>query len=400
MLEPGTSGAAESILLIDDEDMVRRAFGRILALAGYDIRLAPDGEQGLASLRESSPDAVLVDLTMPGMGGLDVLAEVHRLSPDTPVIVISGTGNVDDVVQALRRGAWDYVSKPVEDSRLLVKAVRRALERAALLRENREQRVNLEQLNSKLSAAVEELREDQEAGRRVQFSLLPPDALGVGGYVLSRRLFPSQWLSGDFVDYFTAGDDHVVLYLADVSGHGAASAFVTAMVAALVGRHREAFAREESDLVLHPDQLLESLNCDLGLRKLHKHVTMFYGVIDLRSDVLTFSTAGQYPYPMLDDGRSVRVLESKGRPLGLFQDARFARHEVSLADSRRLLVPSDGVLEVLRGDDPTSKMERLSALFGKATSIESLVSAIGLDEALHNPDDVALLLVERSPSNG
>ena len=145
---------------------MRRAFGRILALAGYDIRLAPDGEQGLASLRESSPDAVLVDLTMPGMGGLDVLAEVHGLSPDTPVIVISGTGNVDDVVQALRRGAWDYVSKPVEDSRLLVKAVRRALERAALLRENREQRVNLEQLNSKLSAAVEELREDQEAGRR------------------------------------------------------------------------------------------------------------------------------------------------------------------------------------------------------------------------------------------
>ena len=187
--------------------------------------------------------------------------------------------------------------------------------------------------------------------------MLPPDVLRVGGYVLSRRLFPSQWLSGDFVDYFTAGDEHVVLYLADVSGHGAASAFVTAMVAALVGRHREAFARGESDLVLYPEKLLQSLNGDLGLRKLHKHVTMFYGVIDLRSDLLAFSTAGQYPYPMLDDGRNVRVLESKGRPLGLFQDAKFVRHEVSLATSRRLLVPSDGVLEVLRGDDPTSKMD-------------------------------------------
>jgi serine phosphatase RsbU (regulator of sigma subunit) len=400
VLEPGPSEASETILLIDDEDMVRRAFGRILALAGYNIRVASDGEQGLASLHESTPDAVLVDLTMPGMGGLDVLAEVHRLSPDIPVIVISGTGNVDDVVQALRRGAWDYVSKPVEDSRLLIKAVRRALERATLLRENREQRQNLEQLNSKLSAAVEELREDQEAGRRVQFALLPPDAFRAGRYVLSHRLFPSQWLSGDFLDYFTAGDDHVVMYLADVSGHGAASAFVTAMVAALVGRHREAFARGESDLVLHPEKLLESLNCDLALRRLHKHVTMFYGVIDLRSDVLSFATAGQYPYPLLDDGRRVRVLESKGRPLGLFPDARFERHEISLADSRRLLVPSDGVLEVFCAGDSESKMDRLGALFGEATSIDSLVSAIGIDEALHKPDDVALLLVERSPSNG
>lgn len=399
LLEPGTAGTTESILLIDDDDMVRRAFGRILSMSGYRIRVAPDGEQGLASLQEAPPDAVLVDLTMPGMGGLDVLAEVKRLTPDTPVIVISGTGNVDDVVQALRRGAWDYVSKPVEDSRLLVKSVRRALERATLLRENREQRRHLEQLNARLSAAVEELREDQEAGRRVQFSLLPPDAFRAGAYTFSRRLLPSQFLSGDFIDYFTAGDDHVVLYLADVSGHGAASAFVTAMVAALVGRHREAFAREESDLVVNPDRLLESLNADLGLRKLHKHVTMFYGVIDLRSDLLTFATAGQYPYPLLDDGHGVTVLESKGRPLGLFADARFARREVSLAGSRRLLVPSDGVFEVLKGES-CSKMERLADVFGKAPTIEALISAIGIDEALHNPDDVALLLVERSSSHG
>jgi len=300
----------------------------------------------------------------------------------------------------LRRGAWDYVSKPVEDSRLLVKAVRRALERATLLRENREQRRNLEQLNLRLSAAVAELREDQEAGRRVQFSLLPPDDFHAGRYKFSRRLFPSQCLSGDFVDYFAAGDHHVVLYLADVSGHGAASAFVTAMVAALVGRHREAFAREESDLVLNPERMLESLNCDLGLRRLHKHVTMFYGVIDLRTDVLLFATAGQYPYPLVDDGHGVEALVSKGRPLGLFPDARFERHTVSLAESRRLLVPSDGVLEVFSPGERPSKMEQLAAMLGKATDIESLVSAIGIDAALHNPDDVTLLLVERSSSDG
>jgi serine phosphatase RsbU (regulator of sigma subunit) len=365
-------------------------------MAGYRLRVAADGEQGLAMLRDFSPDAVLVDLTMPGMGGLDVLAEVNKASPETPVIVISGTGVVDDVVQALRRGAWDYVSKPVEDSRLLIKAVRRALERSALLRENREQRANLEQLNTRLSAAVEELREDQEAGRRVQFSLLPPDGFRAGKYAFARRLFPSQCLSGDFVDYFAVGEHHAVLYLADVSGHGAASAFVTAMVAALVGRHREAFARGESELVLYPERLLESLNSDLGLRKLHKHVTMFYGVIDLRTEILSFGTAGQYPYPLLDDGERVQVLESTGRPLGLFPDAHFARHEVSLASSRRLLVASDGVLDILAPDDGLSKMERLNGVFANAAGIEALVETLGIDTGAHYPDDVTLLLVERS----
>jgi serine phosphatase RsbU (regulator of sigma subunit) len=398
--DEGTEATAESILLIDDEEGVRRAFTRVLSLSGFRLRVAADGEQGLVMLREARPDAILLDLNMPGLNGLDVLTEVTRALPEVPVIVISGTGLVDDVVQAMRRGAWDYVTKPVEDSRLLVKAVRRVLERATLLRENREQRARLEQLNDQLTAAIEELRADQEAGRRIQFALLPPDEATISGLKFTRRLFPSQYLSGDFVDYFAAGDHHVVLYLADVSGHGAASAFVTAMVAALVGRHREAFARGESDLVLAPERLLESLNRDLGLRKLHKHVTMFYGVVDLRADVLSFGSAGQYPFPLLDDGEKVHVLESSGRPLGLFPDAQFRRQEVSLHGMRRLLVPSDGVLEILTSTAEVTKVERLGEAFRHTLGMESLVQELGIDAATNCPDDVTLLLVERSGDHG
>lgn len=390
----------ESVLVIDDDDQVRRVFGRILANAGYRVNLCPSGNDGLESLREGTPSAVLVDLSMPGISGLEVLSEMAVKYPEVPVIVISGTGVVDDVVQALRRGAWDYVMKPIEDSRLLVKAVRRVIERATLLRENREQRAHLEQLNERLTSAIEELRADQEAGRRVQFALLPADTTRIGRYTLSRRVFPSQYLSGDFVDYFPAGDNHLVMYLADVSGHGAASAFVTAMVAALVLRHREALLRGESELVLTPDKLLESLNRDLGLRKLSKHVTMFYGVIDLRTDVLTFSSAGQYPYPLLLDGHRVQVLAGSGRPLGLFPDARYSRQEAALGGMGALLVPSDGVLEVLSVVPGRHKIDQLSATFGRASSMDALVREIGIDEAAHYPDDVTLLLIERSDSHG
>src|SRR5256885_16328481 len=88
------AGTPEPILVIDDDDMVRRAFCRILSSAGYRTTAAGDGDEGLVMLRESPPAAVLVDLNMPGLGGLDVISEVTRQSPEAPVIVVSGTGVV------------------------------------------------------------------------------------------------------------------------------------------------------------------------------------------------------------------------------------------------------------------------------------------------------------------
>jgi sigma-B regulation protein RsbU (phosphoserine phosphatase) len=404
MSSPAPGGTArasvpEPILVIDDDSMVRRAFSRILAAAGYRTEDAEDGDQGLARVRESVPAAVLVDLNMPGMGGLEVISEMRRQSPDTPVIVISGTGVIEDVVQALRRGAWDYVTKPVEDSCLLLQSVGRALERAALLRENRAQRRHLEELNGQLTLAIDELRTDQEAGRRIQFELLPPDGAKFADYTVTRRLYPSQALSGDFVDYFAAGDGHFVFYLADVSGHGAASAFVTAMVAALVGRHREAFARGEDALILNPEGMLASLNADLGLRKLRKHVTMFYGVVDTRARRLSYGSAGQFPYPLLDDGTRITPLEVSGRPLGLFPESRYRGHETSLESVRRLLVPSDGVLEIISAEAGRTKLEELCERFREASGVDALAAALGVVENQRYPDDVTLLLVERSGPN-
>jgi serine phosphatase RsbU (regulator of sigma subunit) len=387
--------AAATVLLIDDDAMVQRGFGRVLESAGFRVLFADDGAHGLERLREVTPDAVLLDLNMPGLSGLDTLTKAACESPDTPVIVVSGSGRMEDVVQALRRGAWDYVTKPVEDATLLTQAVSRALERATLARENREQRKSLERLNDRLTAAVDELRSDQEAGRRIQFQLLPPDGLRIGSYEFSRRLYPSQYLSGDFVDYFALGENHAGMYVADVSGHGAASAFVTAMLVALIGRYREALNRKESDVMLWPDKLLESLNRDLGLRKLHKHLTMFYAVLDLRTHRLSFSSAGHYPFPLFDDGANVHVLECSGRPLGLFADARFSRREASLRAFKRMLLVSDGVLELLPDPPGERKVDRLIATLRNESSIDGLARGLGIDPAAQRRDDITLLLMER-----
>ncbi|WP_285172428.1 response regulator, partial [Mycobacterium tuberculosis] len=84
----------------------------VLERGGFRVREAEDGSSGLESFRAQPPDAVLLDLRMPGTDGLDVLTEIVKESPETPVLVVSGETTLSDVVQALRRGAWDFVTKP------------------------------------------------------------------------------------------------------------------------------------------------------------------------------------------------------------------------------------------------------------------------------------------------
>jgi serine phosphatase RsbU (regulator of sigma subunit) len=382
-------------LLVDDEPTVRRGFARLLRGAGFQTVLAESGETGLQALARAAPDAILLDLNMPGLGGLETLTRAVAHAPDTPIIVVSGSGAIDDVVEAVHRGAWDYVMKPVVDPEMLLQPLRRALEKAELLRQLRTQRASLVRLNEQLTDAVAELRSDQEAGRRIQFQLLPTDGLRIEGYSLSRRLYPSQYLSGDFVDYFVLDQEHLGLYIADVSGHGAASALVTAMMAALIGRYREALTREENDILLRPGDLMTALNRELGLHKLKKHVTMFYGVLELRTHQLEYSSAGQYPFPLLDDGRSVGPLECSGRPLGLFASARFFSREISLASTRRVLLASDGALEVLPELPGKTKLDQLMSRFRAGSSIEAIAEGMGLVPDEHYRDDVTLLLLER-----
>src|SRR5688500_438097 len=143
-------GEVATVLAIDDDELVRRAFRRVLEQRRWRVLEAPDGLVGLSTFREHRPDAVLLDLRMPGMDGLDVLSALVAESPETPVVVISGEGTMRDVVEALRRGAWDFVSKPVTDSELLLRGISRALEKSSLLRQNREYAERLNGMNHQL----------------------------------------------------------------------------------------------------------------------------------------------------------------------------------------------------------------------------------------------------------
>jgi len=139
-----TESNTKRILHIDDEESIRLSVQGFLEDYNFEVVTAENGKIGLEKFKELSPDLVLVDLRMPEVDGLDVLAEVCNSSPETPIIVISGTGVIGDVIEALRLGAWKYILKPIQDLSVLLHAVNAALERASLMRDNKDYQQNLE----------------------------------------------------------------------------------------------------------------------------------------------------------------------------------------------------------------------------------------------------------------
>src|SRR6187402_3799617 len=367
-----------SVLIIDDDALVRGVFRRVLERTGALVVEAESGKAGLVSCREREPGVVLLDLRMPEMDGLDVLSTLVVEHPETPVIVVSGQGTMTDAVEALRRGAWDFVSKPLPDSEILRQAVRRSLERSALLRQNRAYGESLRSANERLSAALDELRSDEQGARQLQFQLLPQDGLRLGSLRCERRLFPSQLLSGDFLDYFALNERYAGLYLADVAVHGAASAFVTAILTTLVGKYRQALLLRGDETILHPQQLLTGLDNDLRALSIPKHVTLFYAVLDRELGHLVYGNAGAFPFPYLSTGTETIELESSGRPLNLPGRAGFGSGEASLAPGGRLLLASDGVLELAPKETHRERRARLCQLLANASRIDDITQPLGL----------------------
>ncbi len=128
--------ATGKILVVDDEANARTALAEILKDEGYAVETAADGFKALPKLRDFSPDVVLTDLKMPGMDGLELIGKVRELDPEIGVVIMTAFGAVDTAVQAMQKGAADYLTKPLNANELLI-VLQRTLERCTLRREAR-----------------------------------------------------------------------------------------------------------------------------------------------------------------------------------------------------------------------------------------------------------------------
>jgi DNA-binding NtrC family response regulator len=125
-----------SILIIDDEKAIRKTLSEILSYEGYKIEDAENGEEGLKKFNEKTYDCVLCDIKMPKIDGMEFLEKAKAINPDVPVIMISGHGTIETAVEAVKKGAFDYVSKPPDLNRLLI-TIRNAMDRQTLVTETK-----------------------------------------------------------------------------------------------------------------------------------------------------------------------------------------------------------------------------------------------------------------------
>lgn len=190
------------ILLVDDEEAILQTMRSILETEGYAVETASGGREAIELFRNAPCDVALCDVKMQGMDGIELLVALREITPELPVIMISGHGTIDTAVEALKKGAYDYIQKPLDLNRLLV-SLRNALERSSLVEETQRLRQRVQQ-DFELVGESEVIQDVRAMMRRVAATharVLVTGENGTGKELVARGIHQlSSLASGPFIE--------------------------------------------------------------------------------------------------------------------------------------------------------------------------------------------------------
>jgi len=190
------------ILIIDDEKAIRKTLVEILSFEGYKVEEASDGEEGLKKFKEKVYDLVLCDIKMPKLDGIEFLQKAGESNPDIPIIMISGHGNIETAVEAVKKGAYDYISKPPDLNRLLI-TIRNAMDKSNLVTETKvlKRRVSKVQEMIGDSLPIQKIKDTIEKVAPTEARILITGENGVGKELVARWVHEkSNRASGPMVE--------------------------------------------------------------------------------------------------------------------------------------------------------------------------------------------------------
>ncbi|GAC1420031.1 MAG: sigma-54 dependent transcriptional regulator [Flavisolibacter sp.] len=187
-----------TILIIDDEKAIRKTLTEILSFEGYKIDEAGDGEEGLKKFREKTYDVVLCDIKMPKIDGIDFLQKAVETSADVPIIMISGHGNIETAVEAVKKGAYDFIQKPPDLNRLLI-TIRNAMERNSLVNETKSLKRRAYKVQEMIgtSAPIRKIKETIEKVAPTEARVMITGENGVGKELVARWLHEKSSRAGN-----------------------------------------------------------------------------------------------------------------------------------------------------------------------------------------------------------
>jgi serine phosphatase RsbU (regulator of sigma subunit) len=319
------------VLIADDQKHIVEALQLLLKGHGFLTEAVTHPGRVLPAVESGEFDAVLIDLnytrdTTSGAEGLDLLSQIRSVNKLLPVVVLTGWGSLDLAVEAMRRGASDFVQKPWENLQLLQKL------QDQISRARAEQRVQRQ--------SDDELQE----AREIQQKLLPKKLPEVTDYDLAATTQPLRFVGGDYYDVVRISPQETLFCIADVAGKG--------LTAALLMSSLQATLKPLIWQKLAPRELCHRLNrilCDLTPSG--KFISFFVGILSSRDHRLTYCNAGHNP-PLLvrADGQSTE-LNAAGAVLGQFPDWRYEQSSVQISSGDKLLVFTDGLVEACNADE-------------------------------------------------
>jgi sigma-B regulation protein RsbU (phosphoserine phosphatase) len=379
---PVAQACPHRILVADDNLAIAAALKLLLKGEGFPVEIATTPQDAIAALERQQFDVALFDLnytrdTTSGAEGLDLLTRVRTKHPELQVIVLTAWGNIELAVEAMQRGACDFLLKPWDNRRLV-----------ATLRER------IDMHHRALRDQSDEQREQVEA-TELQRKLFPSKIPQVAGYDLHLVSRSARFVGGDYFDVQQSPRGEVAFSIADVCGKGVPAAMV---MAALSVALKPLIADNAA-----PEQVCAELNSRLrGILHPCKFVTFYHAVLDPATGTLRYSNAGHQPAMLLRRDGTVETLAAGGAVLGYFEQWQYQTGSVTLNSGDTLLMFTDGLVDALNAAGEEFSVERLvkSAItmrhLDARTMTTELVDGVARHCAGNFGDDVTLCAVRRA----
>jgi len=334
------NGEKPRVLVVDDELVFIKQTQECLNANGFEVITARNGRDAVALASRGEADLVLLDIIMPAMNGVEV-TRILRETPataDIPIIVISTMTEYKDRVEFFRIGANDYMPKPIDNGELLAR-VRLQLQLVMLRKELENANQALLQKNNMLEKHLSRIEHELGLARKVQRSLLPATSAKLGNISVWINHISCEDLGSDFIDYTQDEDGAFHMIIADVSGHGIASALLAAQLKVLF--------LTMVQRKLPPSQLMDQIN-QLSQRFLtdEYYFTAIYMHHNPQTNQLSLVNGGHVPLVYYDYAAGkLKQIESSNAPLGFFQGERYQQVRLTTQPGDLAVLFTDGISE-------------------------------------------------------
>ena len=337
------------ILVVDDEvdlePLMLQRMRRHIRSGQYSFVFAHNGIEALERLREEADiDMVISDINMPQMDGLTLLEQIPKVDPNIRSVIISAYGDMKNIRTAMNRGAFDFVTKPLDFDDLQI-TIERTVSHLIEWRDALSSRDKLVMLQNELDVAT-----------KMQQSILPTKFPSGPDYRSFASMEPARNVGGDFYDVIPLENGRIGLTIADVSGKGVPAALFmmssrTLLKGAAIGNH------EPGDVLREVNNLLVEDNETMMF------VTLFYALYDPHSGLLTYANGGHNaPLIRHADGSSTLLPLTGGIALGVIDGIEYEQAEVRLERGETLILYTDGVTEAMNEAEEEFGLDRLAAV--------------------------------------